>query len=377
MKTLDSQDSTMSGRLETLFRERGIAASARIRPVPPTTGDLSATHDLDVTVDGARASLRLVVRTRWSRELDTLTDAIGEQEVGALWMIVLPHIDRSRRDWLRDRNINYADMRGTMHVRLPGIRIDVEGDASRMLTPPAGAKRHVNPFSKKASLILRTLFASPHAACSVSELARTTGVAVGWAWDVSAELCARGYATETADGIRLTDAASVLIDWAGAYSWRKCPRRNFVVPFTQHELEQRLCTVWANAPIRWALTLLSGAQHRAEHVRHANTTYVYVVPQTVNDLNTALADVFAREIATTAPDAHTLCVLTPYYGTAALFGSQGSAELPIVSDLQLFLDLAHFPLRGIEVAQHLLRTRLGPHLSLSAADVARVERRLT
>ena len=95
------------------------------------------------------------------------------------------------------------------------------------------------------------------------------------------------------------------------------------------------------------------------------------------DRGDALAAVFAREGAAPARDALTLCVLSPYYGRAALFGSQGSAELPIVSDLQLFLDLAHFPLRGAEAAQHLLRTRLGPHLSLSASDVTRVEGRLT
>lgn len=92
--------SAMTDALETLFREHRITASARTSPVVRTKpGELFAAHDLDLCVDDTKASLRLEIRTRWSRELDTLIDAIRQHGVGAQWMIVLPHLDAVRRAW--------------------------------------------------------------------------------------------------------------------------------------------------------------------------------------------------------------------------------------------------------------------------------------
>jgi hypothetical protein len=40
-----------------------------------------------------------------------------------------------------------------------------------------------------------------------------------------------------------------------------------------------------------------------------------------------------------------------------------------VSDVQLFLDLIHYPVRGPEAADALLTKRLGPRLGLSAPQL--------
>ena len=61
--------------------------------------------------------------------------------------------------------------------------------------------------------------------------------------------------------------------------------------------------------------------------------------------------------------------MTPYYGRAAFFGAESIRGMSVVSPLQLYLDLVHFPLRGPEAATAVLRTTLAPQLGLSAADV--------
>ena len=62
----------------------------------------------------------------------------------------------------------------------------------------------------------------------------------------------------------------------------------------------------------------------------------------------------------------------PYYGNSVLVGKRRDESGPLVSDVQLLLDLAHFPLRGPEAAEVLIRRRIAPAFDLSAADVSRL-----
>jgi len=57
-----------------------------------------------------------------------------------------------------------------------------------------------------------------------------------------------------------------------------------------------------------------------------------------------------------------LRVSVPFYRVSAFFDLQEAAGLPVVSDLQLYLDLYDYPLRGREQAEHLFERRLGPRL---------------
>jgi hypothetical protein len=48
-------------------------------------------------------------------------------------------------------------------------------------------------------------------------------------------------------------------------------------------------------------------------------------------------------------------LIEPYYGPAARYGAVSIDSVWIVSDVQLFLDLVHYPVRGPEAASALLR----------------------
>ena len=50
-------------------------------------------------------------------------------------------------------------------------------------------------------------------------------------------------------------------------------------------------------------------------------------------------------------------------GLAAFFDRQEAEGLSLVSDLQLYLDLYDYPLRGREQAERLFERRLGPKLA--------------
>ncbi len=329
---------------------------------------------LDLEVDGTSRRLHVELKSRWTRDLDAHLDRMVDDETVAPWILVLPRLDATRRAWLRERGINHADTTGVIYLRLPGLFIHVDGGSRRHWGTFASQKRAVNPFSKKASLVLRRFFESPDDSHSVTSLARETGIAIGWAWDVTEELSQRGYIVGTGEHLRLADAASALVHWCNAYSWTKSKRRSFVVPHLSHEFEECRASAWAPSSLQWALTLLSGAQRRVGHVINDTVTSLYALPSGPAELERLLSLVHAREITEPVPGTHTLRVLEPYYGQAALFGMSMRDDLPVLSDLQLFLDLAHYPLRGVETAVHLLRTRLGPDVGMTPADIARIER---
>jgi hypothetical protein len=366
--------STAIDELAARLDESGVRAHVISRGDRDPRGPVAT---LDVGIDDISHRIHVDLKSRWTSGLDTQLERMVDDGIAASSILVLPRLDKTRRAWLRARGINHADMTGAVYLRLPGMLIHVDGGAKGRWERVASPERTVNPFSKKASLVLRQFFESPATGTSVSAIARATGIAIGWAWDVAEELSERGYIAGEGDQLRLADAASVLAHWCNTYSWKKSVRRNFVVPYTKPELEQSLVEAWTPSSLPWALTLLSGADRRIGHVLHDNSTVLYALPGRPAELDALLATVHAREVAAPVPGTHTLCVLEPYYGPSALFGMAIRDGLPVVSDLQLFLDLAHYPVRGVEAAVHLLRTRLGPAVAMTPADIARVERSLS
>ena len=53
-----------------------------------------------------------------------------------------------------------------------------------------------------------------------------------------------------------------------------------------------------------------------------------------------------------------LIFLLPYYKHSAFYGKQRIRKVWVVSDLQLYLDLHKYPVRGLEQAEHLYEKRL-------------------
>jgi hypothetical protein len=55
-----------------------------------------------------------------------------------------------------------------------------------------------------------------------------------------------------------------------------------------------------------------------------------------------------------------LIFLLPYYKHSVFYGKQRIRRVWVVSDLQLYLDLHNYPIRGLEQAEHLYEKRLKP-----------------
>src|ERR1035437_4511819 len=219
-----------------LFANRGMVAS--VEPGGPN-GSRRPPLCCRLAFDGHEVRIAVEIKSRWSQAILDQMESISSHDRGDPWLLVLPRLSPVVRSRLRQRRINHADLSGVLYLNAPGIRVDVEGDAESQVAAVNPHPREINPFSKKASLVLRVLLAAPKEPMRVSELAARAQVAAGWASEVSDALVQRGYAKSSSDGGRLVDPVSALRDWSAAYNWKKNPRRNFVVPFDYDEIAGR------------------------------------------------------------------------------------------------------------------------------------------
>ena len=138
----------------------------------------------------------------------------------------------------------------------------------------------------------------------------------------------------------------------------------YVVPLDRESLLERIRSLCEAHSVPWALTLLFGAERRVGYVRPAGPTHLYFNPSREQERAVILEQLYAEP----SPREGNLALLEPYHGLGAYINAHEVNGAPVVSDLQLFLDLVHFPLRRIEAAEMLLRQRLAAQLGLAGVN---------
>jgi hypothetical protein len=317
--------------------------------------DVAEGDDPVITVRWAAAKAPRRIRLRAIERAGASTsDDLGENDV----VLVLTKSTASHREALRTKGVSFIDLGGAVHLELPWALID------RADLPPAPSPRprtaSVDPFADKSSRILRTMFAEgPTRTWGVRQLAGVADVAVSTTSDVVRALEEREFVAVRRVGraaeIRLADPEGVIETWTHVYDWRM--NRSLAVhpPIGDvHRFLKRLPDLFHKAkPPRWALTLQAGASLRIPHATW-DRVYVYVDVADVPHANPLAA--FAAKMGwESGPDGQ-LVLLEPYYRTTTWDGMVPAPwhGVPVVSDLQLVLDLWNYPLRGREQAQVLL-----------------------
>lgn len=315
-------------------------------------------------LENRRQELEVAVRPRFSHASFEELLSAGERPQ----MMIAPRLGPEARKLMRARAINHADFSGVAYLRLPGVLIDRDRVERDDRVRWQRSSQEANPFSKKASRVLRALLANRKQPMTVTEIASRTGLAVGWAFGVAEAIVRRGYATQTDAGVLLTDPVAAIIDWTRAYSWRRNTQRSYRVPLQRNEIIEQLRATCGAADAQWGLTLLAAAERRVGFIRDVGPIHLYFSPN--NDL--AVRAVLDRLYAEESPADGELILLDPYYGPSTYVESIEEGGVKAVSDLQLFLDLVGFPVRGLEVAEVLLRSRMAKTLALSSSDVSKL-----
>jgi len=288
---------------------------------------------------------------------------------GHIFMLAAPRIGPKYQRLLREQGISYADLAGNVFLSGPGILVRIQGAG---LAPHLRPPRRKNPFADKASLIVRVLLAGGRRSWGIRELAREAGVAVGWASDIVNVLGERYYVSRDEVGdVLLEDPVLILADWSHFYSYRK----NRLVSFLAASKDSAailddLIVSLENLRLSnsYALSLLAAINQLFGYVR-SEQIHLYVAAESFEQAVRALQSRLRLHRVAVGGNIH---LMRPYYRNSVMFGAQSVENVQLVSDVQLYLDVQEFPVRGKEAAELLVKKRLGPSLGLSSDQQQRL-----
>jgi hypothetical protein len=152
--------------------------------------------------------------------------------------------------------------------------------------------------------------------------------------------------------IRIRNAKSILEDWVREYNYKKNREsRFFCLAKRPEEIIAKLSGVKIPADIPYALGLQAGSSLISPYAVF-DSVHIYV-------RNQQAMNYFKKQLdLDEAQQGENVVLMFPYYKHSVFYGRQKAKDLWIVSDIQLYLDLYNYPIRGLEQAEHLFEKRL-------------------
>lgn len=287
-------------------------------------------------------------------------DAALERQPPANHLWVVDYTLSSVAEPLRNLRQSFVDLsRGIVYLNLPEVLVDREVDSMRWPTvlrvvprsaPHAPTRPLIDPFADRASLLARALLESPDKTWTVTGLAAAAGVAPMLSSHIVRQLAAEEIVRTEKDGrkllVTLIEPRRLMEAWTARYDWRRNAALAVAAPVGD---EERFLRRFADlmGKRRWALTLLAGAWRRTQY---APTDRVHAYVEVATD---AALKELAREMGWEPEPSGRLVLLRPAYRDSTWHAVQRVKEMPVVSDLQLIVDLWHYPVRGRETAEQM------------------------
>ena len=307
-------------------------------------------------IDGRKIKLIIEVKERphlagLRLAADAMKQYAGPNQIP---MIAAPFMGPNRRTLLKKMDIGYIDMAGNIYLRAP--RIFIEREAKR--NPFGYGREGLNPYSDKASIILRLLLNEPSQKWRIREIARAGDINPGWVSRVVDSLVERGLIEHSRQsGITLLRGEDMLKEWADIYDWR----RNKFYYYYCHALDfreilQKISGLSLYRDGMIALGFQAGA-HLVSPYSTFNQVHLLVDGLSFDMIR---PDIERQLVLESRREGANLILVRPYYKHSALFGARKIKNWWVVSDVQLYLDLNKYPRRGQEQAEHLLEKVIRP-----------------
>jgi DNA-binding Lrp family transcriptional regulator len=320
---------------------------------PEPSADLAAI----LSVGGNR--IKIIVEIESSGKPSRIRGAIAQlQQYGAhhpdwLPVLVVPYLGNRGQQMCKAGGVGYIDLLGNCHLEWSGVYIDRVRNGTR----PTAPKRAPSLFSDKASLVIRAAVDNAGRSLQVRELARQLSLSPAWVSEVLNRLISAGYGARVGRATVVSRPLDLLDDWAESYDFR---RRNELHSFfceaaSPAQVIARLALVSTDAVGRYALTLHAGASLVAPFARY-HEIHIYVDPSgLMEDTERAWKEALDLQPVETGGNVY---LAWPYYKEGAFYGSRKIDGVWVASDVQLYIDLYNYPVRGREQAEYLKQQRL-------------------
>ncbi|MCX7046050.1 MAG: type IV toxin-antitoxin system AbiEi family antitoxin [Candidatus Sumerlaeota bacterium] len=256
-------------------------------------------------------------------------------------ILLAPYLSKESARLCTEAGIGYVDMAGNARLSFDQIFIE-----TRSAENPFREQRAVRSiFSPKATRVLRVLLQGPLRPWKVTDLALTAQVSLGHVSAVRQRLLAQEWAEEQAGGLRITKPDAVLDAWAAAdrFEDRTTAREYSLLITDPAKIAARTHALLGE--IRHAFTQWFAASLRHPYTEAPVTTvYVEEFPNEARLEKSLLARrvVSGGRLRLVAPKDEGVFHLP-----------QKAHGLPLVCDVQIYLDLLRAGLRGDEAAAEL------------------------
>lgn len=311
-----------------------------------------AAPDLSIDVVAGGERRELIVEAKSSGEPRFIRGAIQQLQshlpisTPAYGIVAAPYLGDRAQEICREARVGFLDLAGNCRLAFGSIFIERQGFPN-----PTVERRPLRTlFAPKATRILRVMLVEPKRGFQLQTLAKLAGVSLGLAFKVKQRLLDLDYASEERDGLRLTRPEDLLREWARNYNFGKHEAVECYAMGEVAETEHQLAAWCAEKRVPYAFTQFSGAVRVAPFARYLRSTaYVLTDPRT-------LAERLQWKIV---PSGANVLLLRPF-DDGVLYGSREVTGDRVVSNVQLYLDLANQGGRGEEASTFLLEQRLRP-----------------
>ncbi|MHC5081252.1 MAG: hypothetical protein ACYTHN_19775, partial [Planctomycetota bacterium] len=261
-----------------------------------------------------------------------------------------------KRKSLRESGVGFLDASGNAFLKSKGLLLFTENDKN----PFRPVKRKPPLFSDKSALVLKKLLEDRQRSWKVRELAEDSGASLGMTSRVLNALKEAGYSSSAAGGgFRLIRVEDLLSEWVDFYRFdRKNLSRGFFFPApTPAEVLSSFHKASKKKNLGpYAFTLHAAGRIIDPFVEGVDVNHVFVSGDIA---------LWAAKLDLIEAGKPNLVLVQPYYKSAAFADARkGKGGVAYVSELQLFLDFFHFPLRGREAAEHLFERHLAGKLGI-------------
>jgi Uncharacterized protein conserved in bacteria (DUF2186). len=213
-----------------------------------------------------------------------------------------------------------------------------------------------NIFSDKATIVIRAMLSQPDKKWVARDYESEFGVGRARAAAVLSSLRKKGFVGGVRSG-RLAhnviqNTKTLLDEWLKYYSFEMNKMHLYYA--SAHDALPRLKKYFdaKKNPCGYALTVHTGANLITNYV-NTQTVYCYLKSNTFDDVSLDLRQTLDLKELKTGGN---FCLIKPYYKNGVFLDNQTIKSYNVVSNLQLYLDLYHFPQRGRDHAQYFLKT---------------------
>lgn len=299
--------------------------------------------------------IKLVIEVKSTARLSTMLMAAHQvknyaKDLNAVPIVASKFLGERVREALQKENVNYLDLAGNFYLNFSGVYAERIVDKNPFSnTPPLK-----NIFSPISSRITRAMLEDPNKEWSISDLSATTGVSLGQTYNVLKAMSDEALISKVDDRWRPSNPTALLDAWKEFYPKYQSRKYTFF-SYAPNAIPDMVRDAAERTNLPYALGFFSGADMVAPFIRGINKVQFYTNQESVEKWRDVLQ---LKEVS----NGGNIEIYVPY-DEGVFYGKQllppGAEDTPVVSNIQLYMDLFNNPARGEEASEYLRKEKIG------------------